>query len=987
MFKNLFCRTEYSYRSTFGQTSKVLTAGGVGIADRAGTWGHVDFFNAAKKANVKPVLGVELPVMDTSHETKVPVYFYRFLARNDVGLREIYRITTKSTEDDKGRLSRLGLHEIDWANLIVIAPDTDWRKAPPKAYVAVTPGAQEYNVKQAMERGLKPLAGSNNYYPRPEHYGAYEIISPRFKENVAEGFHILTEEELRVYVPWCPEAAIKETGKLYDQCNVTLPKAEMVKFESKKTLRQLCIEGAKVRKVDLKNRVYGDRLHNELTLISDKKFEDYFFVLADMIAWAKQHMVVGPARGSSCGSLTCYLLGITDIDPIHYGLLFERFIDVSRADLPDIDVDFQDDRRELVFDYIKEKYGSNRIARIGTISRYKSDSAINDVAKELKVPIKETEALKAAMLKRSSGDARAMLCIMDTFTDNTMGREFIKKYPAMKVAGEIENHANHTGQHAAGIIITQHPVNHYCSVDLRTGVAQVDWRDAAKINLLKIDALGLRTLSVIQDTLEHVGKDIHWLQSYPLDDKKAFDVINKRRMTGIFQFEGRAVEGLCRQMKVENIEDIIALTALARPGPLVSGSAGDFVNVRTGKKAVKYLHPMAEPITKVTFGTVIYQEQVMKIAKDIGNLTWEEVNALRKAMGKSLGKEYFDGYYGKFWEGAKKNGLTEKESQHVWDHMCTMGSYGFNRSHAVAYGNVSYWCCVLKSKFPLEYAAAQLRNSKGDDSTILTLRELVKEGFKYIPVDAEKSEINWAVKNGVLYGGLTNIRGVGGNAAQKIIDWRNKKLTEINIVKKVGKKKVKEVAMRQYQLPAGLAKKLENPVTPFDNIFEAETLFAEYYEDPEKFGIRGHVWKILEVIDQEPDQNIVFLGKLKTKNVRDANETISVQKRNGKVLTGPTLALNFRVADDSGIVMCRIKKGQPYEEMALPIVEHGVIDEDWYLVRGQYAPTYGMVFVEKVRKLEVNTALLESKNGEQEDQEKEPEAQKPKKSEKRVAAR
>ena len=210
-------------------------------------------------------------------------------------------------------------------------------------------------------------------------------------------------------------------------------------------------------------------------------------------------MLVGPARGSSCGSLVCYLLQITDIDPLPYGLLFERFIDITRKDLPDIDVDFQDDRRELVFDYVKKKYGVERVARIGTVARYKAASAIGAVAADLRVPIKETEAVKAAMLKRSTGDARAAMCILDTFNENQVGRDFIEKYPEMKIAADIENHASHTGQHAAGIIITQHAVLNYCSVDLRTGVAMVDKQDAEALGLLKIDALGLRTLSVIND--------------------------------------------------------------------------------------------------------------------------------------------------------------------------------------------------------------------------------------------------------------------------------------------------------------------------------------------------------------------------------------------------------------------------------------------------------------------------------------------------------
>ena len=927
---NLFCRTEYSFKTAFGQPSKVLAAGGVGICDRSGTWGHIQFFEAAKKLKTPIVLGVEIPVTDKSDELRPALFYYRFLARTSAGLQRIYEITTESTRDDKGRLTRLAFSDIDKRDVVIVAPSSDARKAPRDCYVAITQGSIESDVSVALDRGLSPLAGSDNLYPRPEHYGAYEITSGRFKESQSKNHHILTLEEYLAEVPWAPRKGIENTEKLYKEiAGIPLPVAEMVKYTSKKSLRDLCMEGVERRRMGpIFTMEYRERLQRELKLIQEKKFEDYFFVLADMIGWAKERMMVGPARGSSCGSLVCYLTGITDIDPIHYGLLFERFIDTTRADLPDIDVDFQDNKRELVFEYIRKKYGSERVARIGTISRYKSDSAINEVAKMMRIPIKDTQALKAATLKRSSGDARAMLCIADTFTENTVGKEFIKKYPEMIMAAEIEEHASHTGQHAAGIAITQHPITNYCSVDLRTGVAQLDWHDAVVINLLKIDALGLRTLSVIEDCLSHIKKDARWLLDYPLDDKKAFDVINKRKFTGIFQFEGQAVEGLCRQMKIETIEDVIALTALARPGPLVSGSAGDFVNVRTGKKPIKYLHPLAKPMTEVTHGTVIYQEQVMRLGREIGGLSWEDVNALRRGMGKSLGKEYFNKFYPQFLKGAKAKGMNEEESQHVWDHMCTMGSYGFNRSHAAAYGTVSYWCCVLKSKHPLEYAAAQLRNSKGDDSTTLILRELVKEGFKYIPVDIKKSGMNWEVHGKTIYGGLTNISGVGEVAAKKIIEGRDK----------------------QGELPPALLAKTKSPVTPFDNIFEAESKFMHFYDDPEANKIGGHVWRIGEIIEEVPRKDVVLLGKLKTKNVRDANENISVQKRGGRILEGQTLALNFRLADDTGLIQCRIKATE-YLEMALPIVDTGVLDEDWYMVRGRYAPAFGMFFVEKVRNI------------------------------------
>ena len=224
-------------------------------------------------------------------------------------------------------------------------------------------------------------------------------------------------------------------------------------------------------------------LLDEKGLLSHKNFEDYFYVIADMVKYAKQHMLVGPARGSSAGSLVCYLLDITDIDPLQYDLLFERFIDITRADLPDIDIDFPDDRREMVFEYLRNKYGAEKVAHLGTVSRYKAKSAITEVAKELAIPMWEVNDLKGAIIERSSGDARAAMCIMDTFNDLEIGKKVLEKYPQMKVAADMENHARHNGVHAAGIIVTEEPVHNYCSVSQQSGAAQIDKKDAEDLKL------------------------------------------------------------------------------------------------------------------------------------------------------------------------------------------------------------------------------------------------------------------------------------------------------------------------------------------------------------------------------------------------------------------------------------------------------------------------------------------------------------------------
>jgi len=356
---------------------------------------------------------------------------------------------------------------------------------------------------------------------------------------------------------------------------------------------------------------------------------------------------------------------------------------------------------------------------------------------------------------------------MDTLNEMDIGRSVVARHPHMRYAADLEAHANHSGQHAAGIIITQHPITDYCSMDKRTGAAQIDKIDAEKLNLLKIDALGLRTLSILQDVLDQIGMSREQLYKLPTNDPAAFKVLNDKRYAGIFQFEGFALQGLCNKIKIKEFEDFVSITALARPGPLDSGATKDFVNCRNGNSNPTNFHEKYWEYTKNTYGVIVFQEQIMQICKHVGNLTWEEVSDVRKAMGKSLGEEYLNRYQQKFIKGAQENGIEKQKAEEIWRHINTHGSYSFNRSHAVAYGLLSYYCTYLKSHYPFEFALANLRHAKDDASAIRLLREFSHEGFKYVPVDVHQSEEQWSLKDGILLGGLTGIKGCGITKAKK----------------------------------------------------------------------------------------------------------------------------------------------------------------------------------------------------------------------------
>ncbi len=698
----------------------------------------------------------------------------------------------------------------------------------------------------------------------------------------------------------------------------------MVKYESSETLEEMCKKAAPSRRINLDDPIYAARLKRELDMIAEKDFADYFFVIADMLKYAKQHMLVGPARGSSSGSLVCYLLSITEIDPIPFGLIFERFIDVNRKDLPDIDIDFPDNRREMVFEYVRQKYGADCVARLGTIMRYKAKSAIDAVSVALRIPIQEVENLKGVMIERSGGDARAAYCILDTFKELEVGKVMLAKYPHLRIAADIEMHAKTSGQHAAGIVITQEPISKFCSMNQRTGAVMVDKYDAEAVNLLKIDALGLRTLSVLQDCLDQIGMSREWLMTQALDDESAFEVINNSRFAGVFQFEGYALQSLCQQMKIEHFEDIASLGALARPGPLNSGGANEFVKRRTGKAPVVYLHELCKPMTEVTYGVVIYQEQVMTIGREMGRLSWEDVSSLRKAMSKSLGQEFFDQYWTKFLAGAASQGVLESEAKTVWESINTMGSWSFNRSHAIAYGLVTYWCMLLKAHHPLEWATACLRNASSADQCIKLLRELDSEGYKYVDFDPEVSTKNWSIHKGKLVGGLLNVKGVGESKADAIIERRTS-----------GK-----------GLTPAMQRLLTNADTPYNyaKVFECRVRFGDIIANPAKYNIKSKIWRLSD-ITSEMEGQFCFFGKLIKKDPRDLNEPLFIQKRNGVYATGQTMFLNMILEDDTGNILASVNK-RDYLEIGKPIVESGKLG-DWYIWSGFMRRGFRKIYIQR----------------------------------------
>ena len=916
-------KTEFSFKKCYMPISRIhekTVCGIVGIADLNNTYGHIPLMKEAEKHGFRPIFGVRLHVLPNQSQQRVCNTSWIFIAKDNEGLKELYKLVEKAydnfyyvpklTYTDVARIS---------SNVIVIAPCITSCK---HDFIAIGQGYENKYV------GPKSIAIDNNFFPHSGDRDVYELLAGARKQGSGYSYnfedctydqHILSEEDW--LVQYKDEVAIQNAYLVANTCSASIPKSDMVKWSGSHDIMAKCMLG--MGKVKDWNDKYQERLDYEIKLIKDKDYVDYFLIVADLINHAKKNMLVGPSRGSSAGSLVCYLLGITEVDPVKHNLIFERFIDVNRFDLPDIDIDFPDKKRDSVIKYLKHKYGKDKVMCLANINRLKAKSAIGEFAKALGVPSYETTAVKDAIIERSSGDARAAMCIADTFNSTDAGKAFIVNHPKMALVENIENHASHAGKHAAGIIVSTLPLCTYGALNNRDDIVMMDKKDAEYIGLLKIDCLGLRTLSILESVAEQLGKPYNFFYKLPLDDANTYKLFNDQRLSGVFQFEGMALQTIVKQMGVNDFNDVSAITALARPGALNSGGTARYIKYSTGVEEPSYYSDAHRVITGDTFGIVVYQEQVMSIARGIGGLSWADTSTLRRAMSKSMGDEFFGKYKDKFVNGALEKGYKEADAIQLWTDISASGSWSFNKAHAVSYGLVSYWTAWCKANHPMEFAVASLNNASDPGNAVKLLRDLVRnESMKYVPVDADLSEIEWSHKNGILIGGLQNIKGIGLSKAKAIITAR-----------KGGK-----------PLTPSLYKALMNPKTDFDIIFPAEHYWGHLYNDYKKVGLDT---KPVKIVDVNGKGEYVFIGCLSDRNLRDLNEHVFLTKRNGERIDDDNLYLNFKVEDDTDLITCTIGRYK-YEQLGRKIAESGRVGLDWYLIRGSIKSDWRKVDVTEI---------------------------------------
>ncbi|NCF75430.1 MAG: DNA polymerase III subunit alpha, partial [Xanthomonadaceae bacterium] len=602
--------------------------------------------------------------------------------------------------------------------------------------------------------------------------------------------------------------AVKNTEEVVKKCNleielgkINLPKFDLPKGQRDEDyLKDLCEKGFKKRYPkyfnnqsenkpnnynDFKKEVI-DRLNYELSVIKKTGFASYFLIVQDFVAWAKsQKIVVGPGRGSAAGSLVAYLTGITNIDPLKYNLMFERFLNPERISMPDIDLDFADTRRDEVIRYVERKYGRDRVSQIITFGTMAARAAIRDVGRVLDFNYNYCDKL-AKMIPMFMPLKKAIKEVLEL---NEIYKNEDDARKILDTALRLEGVARHASTHACAVLITKKPLNQnvplqYASSGDRTIVSQYQGKIVEALGLLKMDFLGLRNLTIIENAIKiiHNTKNIEInIDNIPLDEKNVFSLFSKGDTTGIFQFESSGMKKYLKLLKPSIFEDIIAMVALYRPGPLNSGMINEFIDRKHGDKKIVFKHPIMERSLKNTYGVIVYQEQVMQLSKDMANFTGGEADTLRKAMGKK-NASLMAKMKNKFIEGCVKNNLNEKLARETFSDMEKFAEYGFNRSHAACYGLIAYQTAYLKTNYPVEFMAALLSSNEGDvDKIAIDVHECQKIKIEVLPPDINESfehftvvfsSINNKDKIGQIRFGLLTIKNVGKNIVKKIIEER-----------------------------------------------------------------------------------------------------------------------------------------------------------------------------------------------------------------------
>ncbi len=817
------------------ETAREYKMPAVAITDHGNMFGAVDFYEKIRAAGIKPIVGCEMYVAENSRLERVHGkgnHHLILLVRDADGYRNLVRLVSASYTEgfyykpriDKDLLERHsgGLVALsscmhgEVASLL-LQGDTDgareaalWYKhvfGPENYYIELQANGlpeQERANKLLVELAKDihaPLVATNDcHYLRREDARAHDALlciqtgktlnDPKRMKFSTEELYFKSPEEMKAAFREVPEA-VTNTRAIAERCNFDfdlksfhLPRFDVPEGTTLATeLRNLAGTRLRRRLQGEPPPEYAERLEQEFGIIEQMGFPGYFLIVGDFIDYAKsQGIPVGPGRGSAAGSLVAYALGITDLDPIKYDLLFERFLNPERISMPDIDVDFCMDRRGEVIEYVTEKYGGNHVAQIITFGTLQARGVLRDVGRVLDVPYAEVDKVAKLVpdkLKITLDDALSMEPeLKDLYNSNAQVREMVD------IGRRLEGLNRHASTHAAGVVISPEPLVSYlplyrASEEEQGNVTQFDMSAVEKLGLLKFDFLGLKTLTVIDkaERLINQGREENpfSVSAIPMDDEETFKLLSSGTTSGVFQLESAGMRELLVKMRPENFEDIIALVALYRPGPLGAGMAQVYVDCKHGRQKVTYLHPELEPILKETYGVILYQEQVMRIANVLAGYSLGEADLLRRAMGKKK-REVMEEQADRFVRGCRERGIPEGKAEKIFRQIEHFAGYGFNKSHSAAYALIAYQTAYLKAHYPVEFMAALLScDMDNTDKVSKYIHECRDMAIEVLPPDVNISGREFNVVGQSIRFGLEAVKGVGGSAIEAIIQARESK--------------------------------------------------------------------------------------------------------------------------------------------------------------------------------------------------------------------
>lgn len=832
-FVHLHVHTEYSLLDGACRVTDIIETcarfgmPAVAVTDHGNLFCAVNFYFAARKFGLRPIIGYEAYLTQDNRRKRQGspqnLTHLTILARNTQGYKNLMKLSTLAYLEGfyykpridyellerygEGLIVLSGCPKSEIAQRLLAGDYEGAEKVVKRLTEIVGPehffielqrhglDEEEAYIREAVvlarRLGIGIVATNDVHYVRKEDAEAQDVLlcintgksldDPNRMRLPVPEFYLKTPQEMEALFYDLPEA-LKNTQKIAEMCHAEIEhnKPHLPRYHSQNgtdnltLFKHLCLEGARRRYSDFDEREdLQKRLRYEMETIHKMGFVGYFLVVWDFVQFARRNGIpVGPGRGSAAGSVVAYSLGITDIDPIRYGLIFERFLNPERISMPDIDIDFSPAGREKVIEYVKQRYGEDCVAHIITFGTLQARAAVRDVGRVLQIPLPQVDAI-AKRIPQGVQLSKALELdpeLRKLAEDPTYGKLF-------EISSRLEGLCRHASTHAAGIVIADKPLTEYCPLQKIDDTVTTQYAmDAVEtIGLMKMDFLGLVTLDVIDHCVNALRREGKSFSLDDFNDKRTYQLLSRGETRGVFQLESEGMRMLLSRIKPTCFEDLIDILALYRPGPLGSGMVEQYIKRRNGEEKIEYLHPALKPILDDTYGVILYQEQVMRIANKLAGFSMAKADYLRKAMGKKrsdIAAEYRE----PFVEGAVRNGVPKEVAERIYDLMEHFAGYGFNKSHSAAYAILAYRTAYLKANYPLHFMAALLTSEIGKQDKIAEyIRDCREMSIEILPPDVNASHADFRVEGDAIRYGLAAIKGVGVKAVEEIVRAREEK--------------------------------------------------------------------------------------------------------------------------------------------------------------------------------------------------------------------